>query len=254
MKRKSAAQPASVVDLRMRLIAVALEPALALARVSAVPLDDLQDMVTVGYFRELRSRGMTLRAIAGRMHKSVRTVASLSQVAARKRDHSGGSQRLRLRRKLVAYLGKHSRVSIVQLQRAMRNVARAELDEELQQLAAQGIVRLDDRIIELAASLMTLVSDRLEPRIDSLRHFLDVVTQVVYQRFWTTDLGQEAFARVLSFRVEPAQLEQPRNAYYESLRNAAIEVDGKAGANAVDVSAAVCFVRASATLPWVAGS
>jgi hypothetical protein len=219
-----------------------------------VPLDDLQDMVTVGYFRELRSRGMTLRAIAGRMHKSVRTVASLSQVAARKRDHSGGSQRLRLRRKLVAYLGKHSRASIVQLQRAMRNVARAELDEELQQLAAQGIVRLDDRAVELAASLMTLVSDQLEPRIDSLRHFLDVVTQVIYQRFWTADLGQEAFARVLSFRVEPAQLERLRDAYYESLRNAAIEVDGKAGANAVDVSAAVCFVRASATLPWVAGS
>jgi hypothetical protein len=237
----------------MRLIAVALEPALALARVSAVPLDDLQDMVTVGYFRELRSRGMTLRAIAGRMQKSVRTVASLSQEAARKRDHLGGSQRLRLRRKLVTYLAKHSRASVAQLQRAMRTMSRAELDEEIQQLATQGIVRLDERGVELAASLMTLVSDQLEPRIDSLRHFLDVVTQVIYQRFWTPDVGQEAFARVLSFRVEPEQLERLRNAYYESLRNAAIEVDGKAGEHATEVSAAVCFVRAAGGLPWMAG-
>ena len=93
-----------------------------------------------------------------------------------------------------------------------------------------------------------------EPRIESLRHFLDVVTQVIYQRFWTSDPGQEAFARVLSFRVEPEQLERLRSAYYESLREAAIEVDGQAGASAVEVSAAVCFVRSAATLPWVAGT
>jgi hypothetical protein len=251
--RKTAAGAPSVVDLRLRLIAVALEPALALARVSAVPLDDLQSLLTVGYFRELRSRGMTLRAIARRMHKSLRTVAALSQRSARERDLLAGSERLRWRRKLVAHLGKHSPASLARLQRLLPNSARAELEEELKQLAAQGIVKLGERGAELSAEVMTLVSDQLEPRIDSLRHFLDAVTQVIYRRFWTSDPEREAFARVLSFRVDPEEFERLRTAYYESLRTAAIKADKRAGADAVDVSAAVCFVRKSAELPWTPG-
>ena len=253
MVSRKVADAGSVVDVRLRLIAVALEPALALARVSAVPLDDLQTMVTVGYFRELRTRGMTLRAIARRMHKSLRTVAGLSQRAAQQRDLLGGSERLRWRRKLVAQVGKHPRASLARLQRALPKVARAELEEELKQLAAQGIVKLSERGAELSADVMTMVSDQLEPRIDSLRHFLDAVTQVIYRRFWTADPEHEAFARVLSFRVEPEEFARLRTAYYESLRNAAIKADGNAGESAVDVSAAVCFVRSSAALPWSPG-
>ena len=253
MARKTAADAGSVVDLRLRLIAVALEPALALSRASAVPLDDLQALVTVGYFRELRSRGMTLRAIARRMQKSVRTVAGLSQRAARAGDLAAGSPRLRWRRKLVAHLGKRTRASVEQLRRLVPGATRAEVEEELKQLAAQGIVRLDERGAELCAGLMTMVSDQLEPRIDSLRHFLEVVTQVIYQRFWTTDDADDAFARVLSFRVEPSELKALRSSCYASLRDAVIEADRGAGAEAADVSAAVCFVRGSSALPWTVG-
>jgi hypothetical protein len=251
--RKSRADAPSVVDVRLRLIAVALEPALALARVSAVPLDDLQAMVTVGYFRELRARGLTLRGIARRMHKSLRTVAGISQLAAREQGSVGGSDRLRRRRKLVAYLGKHPRASFAQLQRLLPKASRAAVEEELKQLAAQGIVKLGERSAELSAEIMTLVSDQLEPRIDSLRHFLGSVTQVIYRRFWTTDPEREAFARVLSFRVDAEEFERLRSTYYEALRNAAIKADGRAGADALDVSAAVCFVRSSAALPWAPG-
>ena len=253
MARRKAAETPSVVDVRLRLIAVALEPALALARVSAVPLDDLQSLVSVGYFRELRSRGMTLRAIARRVHKSLRTVAGISQLAGRERDLLAGSERLRWRRKLVAHLGKHSSASVARLQRLLPNVKRAEVEEELQQLAAQGIIKLGERGAELSAEVMTLVSDQLEPRIDSLRHFLDAVTQVIYRRFWTSDPEHEAFARVLSFRIESAEFERLRITFYESLRDAAIKADKRAGAEAVDVSAAVCFVRKSAALPWTPG-
>ena len=86
--------------------------------------------------------------------------------------------------------------------------------------------------------------------IDSVRHFLDAVTQVIYRRFWAEGSDAEAFARVLSFRADRQLLAHLRERQYEALRTAVIEADHNAGESAVNASVAVCFVERAAALPW----
>ena len=54
MKRAKGASP---VDVRLRVVALMLEPALALAHSMALPMRDLVDVVEQGYYREARGRG-----------------------------------------------------------------------------------------------------------------------------------------------------------------------------------------------------
>lgn len=71
----------SPIDLRLQVVAIALDPALTLARIMALPLDDLQRLVATSYYREARRRKLTHSAIARRFKKSVRTIATLAREA-----------------------------------------------------------------------------------------------------------------------------------------------------------------------------
>ena len=79
-------QPASAVpssiDLKLGALSALFEPAASVSRLLGLSVDDVQRLATTAYFRELRGRGMSLRQIAGRIGKSLRTVATLSKTAA----------------------------------------------------------------------------------------------------------------------------------------------------------------------------
>jgi hypothetical protein len=114
----------------------------------------------------------------------------------------------------------------------------------------EGLIQRDRRGVVLSAQVMSLISEDIDKRIDSVRHFLDAVTQVIYRRFWAQEADAEAFARVLSFRADRDALARLRERQYDALRAAVIESDRDAGESAVNASVAVCFVERPAALPW----
>lgn len=238
--------------MRLRVIAVALEPALALARIVALPLDELQELVATGYFREAKARGISLRAMARRFGKSLRTIATLSRRAADKGPLLGESRRLGWRRRIVARIADGGPASVEELRRELPDAEHDEVAEEIEQLVAEGILRRDAGQYAVSAALWSSVGGDVEQRIDSLRHFVSAITQVVYRRFFVADPQAEAFARVLSFAAEREELTRIRESTYEALRDRVVESDANASssASAVSASVALCVVEAPSDHAW----
>lgn len=244
--------PISPIDLRLRLIALALEPGLTLARQCALPLDDLQTLVATGYFRQWRARGLSLRGIARVLHKSLRTVATLSSKAGDEGGLHDAGERITLRRKLAARVGARGPLERAGLVASVRGVRRADVDTEIAQLLDEGVFALAQGKISLATQYLDLVGEDVERRFDSLRHFLEAVTQVIYQRFVAGDPSAVALARVLSFRASPAELAELRDAQYTSLRDAVVAADSRAGEDAREASIAYCISETPRGFPWTA--
>jgi transcriptional regulator with XRE-family HTH domain len=68
-------------EQQLAALATLFEPAAALSRIMGLGVDDVQRLATLAYFREYRRRGLSLRQIAKRIGKSLRTVATLSKTA-----------------------------------------------------------------------------------------------------------------------------------------------------------------------------
>src|SRR5262249_49683299 len=156
----------------LRVIAVMLEPALRLAHFMAIPIDDLQELVADGYFREARFRGLSLRGIARRFGKSLRTVASLSRRATAHGLPMRESLRMKWRRQVVAYVAAKPNVSAQQIGRAVRTAEPEMLSWELQQLVEAGLLLKKGRVFRVDVKHMNTVAKDFDARLDSLRHFL----------------------------------------------------------------------------------
>lgn len=232
-------QPASPIDLRLRVVALALEPGLTLARLSGLSLDDLQSLVATGYFRQWRARGLSLRGTARAMHKSLRTVATLSQKAGAEGTLSPLGKRIAWRRKLLARVAEVGAIERKKLIAIVRGEPRAEVDAEVQQLLDEGVLALSRDSIVLAVKHLRLLDQDLDARLDSLRHFLDAVTQTIHQRF----LGDDAIAlaRVLTFRADTAHLIELRDKTYAALRDGVVAADGAASTEAHSATVAFCI-------------
>jgi hypothetical protein len=246
------AERITAVDVRVRVVAVALEPALLLARVMALPLDDLHHLVSVGYFREARARGMSLRAVARRFSKSLRTIATLSRTAGTALPALEGSRRIGLRRSIVARVAEQGAATAADLGGALPDTKPGDLREALEQLVAEGILELEGERYTVVVAHVSMVKADVDHRIDSLRHFLGAVTQVVYRRFFTNEPEAVALARVLTFAARREELAGLTESTYADLRKTVLEVDsaseGREGAR--QASVAVCFVEAPLDAHW----
>src|SRR5688500_7635165 len=96
-----AATPQSTVDLRLRIVALSLGPTFALARIVGLPLDELQQLVADGSFRELALRGLGRQPVARRSGKSKRTVVPLSNRSQQQGPLLDESRRLGWQRQVV---------------------------------------------------------------------------------------------------------------------------------------------------------
>lgn len=233
------AQAASPVDLRLRVVALALEPGLTLARLSGLSLDDLQSLVATGYFRQWRARGLSLRGTARVMHKSLRTVATLSQKAGAEGTLSPLGKRIGWRRKLLARVAESGKIDRKKLIAIIRGEPRAEVDAEVQQLLDEGLLAVARDSIVLAVKHVRVLDSDIDARLDSLRHFLDAVTQTVHQRFFGDDAL--ALARVLTFRADLARLVELRDTSYAALRDRVVAADTDAGREARGATVAFCI-------------
>ena len=232
----------SPIDVRLRVIALALEPALVLARIAGLGLDDVQSLVATGYFREMRSRGHSLRAVARRFGKSLRTVATLSKQAAEQGRFAQLGERMTLQRKLVAHIARHGTVTRAHLPRAMASTDLQAIQAAIAQLIEDGIVIEDGGKLRVVASLLMLTGSTLDQRLDSVRHFLDACTQTLHQRFFVPNADDnDAFARVLSFTATSEHLRQIGGRHYEALKNDVVEADARAATSGDPQQAAVVF-------------
>ncbi|MCC7536823.1 MAG: hypothetical protein IT379_11445 [Deltaproteobacteria bacterium] len=221
----------SLIDVRLRVIAIALEPALVLARVVALPLDDLQELVAVGFFRETRARGLSLGAVANRFQKSLRTVKSLSKRAASETRPLAASQRLTWRRRVAELVSAGAGLRRDDLVRALPDAPPAEIDAALDQLVDEGILARDGELALVDGPYLGLVRQALDQRLDSLRHFLTATTQVIYRRFFGGSVppdDADAFARVLTFRASRPDLGTIRDKAYDTLRSEVLAADSRA--------------------------
>ena len=220
----------SPIDVRLEVIAIALEPALTLARAAAIPLDDLQRLVAAGYFREARARGMSFRTIARRFDRSLRTITNLSKLANEQGLPRSTSQRITWRRQLAELVSQRGGegIDVAALFAAVGGADTAVLKEELQQLVETGILTRNDEQVKVSARHFDLVQEDLAPRLESFRHFLRAVAAVAYSRFFVVDPRAEAFARVLSFTAERSELGGLREGAYEALRSRVFAADAHA--------------------------
>jgi hypothetical protein len=241
-----ASEPVSPVDARILVLSVALEAPLALARVLGLNLDDVQALVSVGYFRQFQRRGLSLRNMTKRLGKSLRTVATLSKRASEHGPPLRGSQRLGWRRLVVRALTQEGPLSIGELREHAPEASAEDLQDELEQLLHEGIIERNGDDYVLSAGLVSLVRDDLDHRLESLDHFLTAVTHVVYRRFFLTGTDEgEAFARVLTFSASRDQLGDLRQRMYESLREEVLRLDREAEADpdAIEASTLLRFVE-----------
>jgi hypothetical protein len=243
---KTEPSPASPIDLRLRVVALSLEPGLTLARLSGLSLDDLQSLVSTGYFRQFRARGLSLRGTARAMHKSVRTVATLSRKAGAEGTLSALGKRIAWRRKLLARLAEVGQLERKKLAGSVRGEPRAEVDAEIQQLLDEGVLTLAGGSLALAVKYLGLVDKDVDARLDSLRHLLDGVTQTIHQRFFGDD--SIALARVLTFRADLEQLIALRDRAYAALRNDVVAADAAASSEARSATVAFCISEAPTAL------
>ncbi|MEM9195629.1 MAG: hypothetical protein AAGF12_41060 [Myxococcota bacterium] len=172
----------SPIDARLRVLMSLLEPPLTFARLLNVSLTDMNELVATGYFRMLKARGVSWQGMVRRMQRSRRAIANLAKRARSAEPVLQGSQRVQLRRKLVRVLAEGPAGLEELLQRVSKDDAET-LPEELEALVAEGIVELEDREYRVSAAVLDLIGPGFDERLDSLRHFLEVVSQVVYRRF-----------------------------------------------------------------------
>lgn len=245
-------QKVSPVDARVLILSAVLEPALSLARILGLTLDDLQQLVAIGYFREYRLRGMSQPMIAKRLGKSIRTVATLSKLSEDEGPPLGGSQRIGWRRRIVSALASRGPQPADDLERQLPDAEPEALAEALEQLLDDGILSREGERFAVVAPEVDMIREDFDYRLESLRHFLVAVTQTVYQRFFAKDSGAEAFARVLSFSTLPDRLRAIRQSSYDAMEKAVEEADAEATGkpDAVQGSVAVCFVEVPTDLPW----
>ncbi|MCC6875097.1 MAG: hypothetical protein IT378_12390 [Sandaracinaceae bacterium] len=240
----------SILEARLRVLAVSLEPALVFARALHLGLDDLGDMISVGYFAELKDRGLSWESIARRLGKSRRTVANLARQARSESPLIEPSRRIRLRRRIVQEIGREGPLTKALLRDALREAAPDELDLALEALLEQGTLEEDGDRYRLATALVDLVGDDFDLRLDSLRHFLDGLTHVVYRRFFG-DPGP-SLARVYTFRATPERLATLLAELEVSMREAAVAADAEADGrpDAHEVTLGLYAVERSQALPF----
>lgn len=246
----SSTRAVSPVDVRVRVVEVALTPALVLARVMALPLDDLQHLVATAYFREARSRGLSFRSIARRFDKSLRTITNLARRAEETAPLLHAHRRLGYRRRAVAWLDAEGPAPLELIARAVPDATRDELAEELEHLVEQGILTREGDNYHVVAAHMNTLADDLSARLDALRHLLEGVTMVIHRRFFEPGAAGTSLARVLTFAADSDALHRLAENGYAALKAAVLRADEEAGDGAVQASLTLTITQVPSGPGW----
>lgn len=240
----------TALNAKLAVLEAMLEPSLTLARALDLSLDDLQKLVATSYYRQYRARGLSQQATARRLQKSIRTVYALAKESAEGREILEGSERLGWQREVVRIVG--SGVTQEQeLFRQMRFIKKRDLDETVDNLVEQGVIIRDGDRLLIAPIEVSLVAEDWDHRLQSLRHFLSSIGQVVYQRFFRLRPGP-GFARVLSFQGPTSAVDTLGTKHYAQIKQAVVQADEEAKVSSAraDLSLAYCVVERPDDAVW----
>ncbi|WP_169791740.1 hypothetical protein [Sandaracinus amylolyticus] len=240
--------PDTTLELKVAVLRASLGPALQLARAMALPVQDLLDVVELEYFRAMRGDGLSLRALAPRFGRSLRTLATLSRRAQRQDGAiARGSFALETMRLVLLALSRRGPRSASAIARSVRGRSAEEIDRALEALSALGLVERDGERFAARAAHFQRIDARPAHRVESLRHFLAPIGDVILRRFLRDERGGEAFARVLTFRASPEALTALREKHYAALRDDVVAIDASAAEDAGVASIAWCSVSEERT-------
>ena len=238
----------SPVDKKLAVVASLMEPALHLARIAGLSLDDVRELSGAQFFRLLQRRGLSWESVARKLKKSRRTVAKLARQAASRDDILMGSERLQLRRRIVRALAERD-LAMSELEEQFRGFESEVLLEELDVLRETGIVAAGQPL-RLEAAMLDLLGDDFDRRLESLRHFLESIAHVVYQRFFRD--SDDGMARVWTLSITPNEFESLRNELASALEQRLVEADSHAESSeeAFQVSVTFSAVRTPSAPSW----
>ncbi len=228
-------------ELARRVAYALLGPAVRLAFAHGVPVREVEDLVQMAYFHEVRRSGRTLQETADALGVSLRKAAQLSARLKQGFTDAEREEALPRRVEFVLWAGPLSEARIRQ---ALPGDEPAEVSAALRALVAQGRVRaLEGRTptYEVVRGEARLVSDRWLARIDGLNTMLGSVGNAVFARFFRPEAP--ALARTLAFRVRRDALGAIAKLYEETIFPAlrALEEDAKDDAGAATVEASFLF-------------
>lgn len=248
---KGAPTETSPIDARLTVVMSALEPALSLARVLHLSLDDFSELTATGYFSLLSRRGLSWQAAAKRLGKSRRTIASLAKRAGSTDPLLSGSQRMQWRRRIVRLLAEEEQQTFEQVSAMVTDAPPDDLRAEVEQLVDEGVLEQRGDGLRVNTHLFDLLSSDFDQRIESLRHFLEAVTHVVYRRFLSRESEAEAFARVLTFSARRQDLAEIRDIYQVlEARVFAADAAAEGDPTAVQASVTMCVVETPTDVLW----
>ena len=198
-------------------------------------LDDVIELVTLAYFDEHQRAGLSWTALERRLGRSRRTIASLSKRLSESGYSIDGSAIFRTQRAVVEQLAE-SDLSRAELTQRMPDTA--ELELAVQALCDAETIIDNEGTLSLAASLVDQVGESFDERIDGLRHFMETVTHVAHQRFFSGD-GEETVARTVVFSASRTQRKALGKVLFENIIAAVTAVDGKFADDAKEESSVI---------------
>lgn len=214
-------------ELRDRVLYALLGPAGRLARVFATPLTALRDWAELAYYHDTKRQGLKMKETAALMDVSISKVALLSR--ALKENFLGDAEEAELPRRIEFMLWAEP-LSLAKIKQVLTDTEPQRVNEVVSSLVDDGrIERIEeDNKVYYRLQIATdrRVWDSWLARIDGLNNVLRNVTDAIYARFFTDE--DAAFARTLTFRVRPEDLEKLHEFYENQLFAIVEELDAGA--------------------------
>ncbi len=212
------------LELRLAVVATLMEPALQLAAVLKLPLEDVETLARTGYVRAGKERGLSVRAMARSFKCATATITS---IAKRGRDRAI-PEILGLdvdrKRRLITLAGDGP----FSLSEAVDALGHDEVDVTLaiEELTEARLLAVDPTgRHRLEAHVVNYVAEDTQVRLAGLRQLLEVVSSVVYSRFFTKDPG--SFVRAASFKSSSADLDAIRDDVWKTLEPRIRDADAR---------------------------
>ena len=201
-------------ELQRRVVYSMLVPATRLAAAFGLSLKDVTTFVQLSYLRQLRAEGKTLRDAAYAMDVSERTAKRLNQ---RLRENFFSPEFDHDLPRQIEFMLWAQPMSIARMAQILGAASEDEIQAAVDQLVEEGRAVFEagrTPTYKAAQPVTRLVRPGWVPRIGALNSLLGNMYRAVLGRFFEAD--ESAFARTISFRIQPSDIAELRRFYEET--------------------------------------
>lgn len=224
-------------NLATRLVYSLLTGAVRVAAAHGLTLVEVQRLVRLAYFGELRRLSpRNLEGVAQRMGVSLRTVGTLSKQL--KTEFFDPEETVAPLRDAAKFLEQGVNTE-AELATRMRR-PRKQVANLLSSMQKMGWAEENEGVWSLTSNYRYYLTEHWERKVDAVNHQLEVVASAVQSRF-LHGVKEGASGRTWTFRAKPAELQTVMDKVVEELRSTIFELDEKAGTDGDRVGLTVAF-------------